>query len=139
MQQVIKSSPGVFISKIADEVNTSHLIGSKVTLDFNPILQTVKIAEGEFCLIHLKARPIMNKSLWRWGIYFNENYYSVESWEIIPSTTIKVSSRELIKIDNPNNPPTWVICCENCTVDLNKSLTKLTKATIKPIETTKKK
>lgn len=124
MQQVIKVREGIFVSKILQESSSTHLVGSKIILDFNPVLEKIKLTEGEFCLIHLKARPIPNKSLWRWGIYFDQEYYPVESWEVEPSNKIKVRSLELVELDQPSNPPTWVVCCENCTVIFDESLSK---------------
>lgn len=93
---------------------------SSVIVDFNPVLKKLGTnGLKPFCLIHLRARPINDKSLWRWGIFWQTDYHLVSHYE---TELVRSFSLELEDVAKPDNPPTWVICYWDIKVKIKRDV-----------------
>ena len=112
MKQIIrKASCGIFLLFWINE-SGEMLSDSLITLDFNPIIKAANLVKN-FAICHYQARP---KGLRRWGIFYDENYFSAEKvTSSIPYETIWLDESNLIF------PPNAVLIHRNCQLVFNQS------------------
>lgn len=105
MKQIVrKASANVFLIFWIDQ-SGEMLPDSLITLDFNPVIKEAKLVK-DFAICHYQARP---KGLRQWGVFYDENYFSVKS------INAKVAY-ESIWLDEKaiTLPPNAVIVHKNC-------------------------
>lgn len=83
---------------------------SGVVLDFKPTIEKANFFEKEnYVLIHLRARPVNNKSLWTWGVFDGQQYHSLDHID----SNFGLFSAETNE-ENVKNPPSHVLVIRNC-------------------------
>lgn len=109
-QIIRKASSGIFTVFWID--NLGEVIpNSLINLDFNPIIKSANLIK-DFAICHYQARP---KGLRRWGIFYNDDYFSVERISSsVPYESIWLDETEL------NFPPNAVIVHRGCRLILNE-------------------
>lgn len=80
--------------------------GSPVVLDFNPVIEKIKPKDDNYVILHNKARPINDKTLWRWGVLHKGEYYCVQD---VLASDVSFLSVDLYEEKNPDHPPTHVL------------------------------
>jgi len=110
-QIIRKASANVFLIFWVDQ-SGEMLPDSLITLDFNPVIKEAKLTK-DFAICHYQARP---KGLRRWGIFYNDDYFSVEKINSsIPYESI------LLDESNLTFPPNATLVHRNCQLILNQS------------------
>lgn len=110
-QIIRKASQGIILLFWIDDLG-EMLPDSLITLDFNPIIKAANLVKN-FAICHYQARP---KGLRRWGIFYEEDYFSVEKvTSSIPYETIWLDESSL------TFPPNAVLIHQNCQLVFNQS------------------
>jgi hypothetical protein len=110
-QIIRKGASGIILLFWIDDLG-EVIPDSLLTLNFNPIIKSANLIK-DFAICHYQARP---KGLRRWGIFYNDDYFSVEKINSsIPYESI------LLDESNLTFPPNATLIHRNCQLILNQS------------------